>query len=342
MNKVTLRNYIPNYLLNPLSKEISKVDRAICLIASIILGLLMGGLLHLGVAGYQWLVNKTKNQTHNPAEMDQQANNTGSYTLMKPFEKIQKITPKIPDALQNSCNQVEWVKNVELVIRKAKRRYTQEVKNEFEELLNQGMEVNTTDAERWIGGTMLHSIAKHGKPLEFVKILNKHKIDFNLQDNWENTALLWAIANGNNAMANEILDYDQNLNLKGLGNTALHLAVAKGYKITTIDGQQLSISNFQLIEKMLKLGADPNLINNLGYTSLHLACIRRDPDMINALIKAGANIDTLSPDKKTCAELLKTPFDEANAIINKVTSSVYLLDEVEFNENQDAYLKYFK
>lgn len=94
-------------------------------------------------------------------------------------------------------------------------------------------------------GNLLHLVAKWGGPLKLVKILIDHGVSLDkVEDNmWGNTPLLWAIANGNNNMAMEILNYEQNLNL-GKKNTALHLAIAKGY--TTHYRARCSLDHFQL------------------------------------------------------------------------------------------------
>ena len=58
--QVTPKNFFTDFLLNPLSDQISKTDRAICLIASFALGVLTVGLLHLGMAIYNWNTSKVE------------------------------------------------------------------------------------------------------------------------------------------------------------------------------------------------------------------------------------------------------------------------------------------
>jgi len=171
-------------------------------------------------------------------------------------------------------------------------------------------------------------LAKRGSPIAFVKILADEGTDFNFQETyWGNTALIWAIANAHNSMANEIMNYPQNFNLQDKsvhGNTALHLAVAKGYTTHTANGKLLQISNFQLVEKLLACGARPNIKNKDGFSPLQLAVIRRSPEMVKALLNAGATID-FNKD-----ELLSYTYEQAKKIIDK-QAVVAALDEIAFD-----------
>ena len=148
--------------------------------------------------------------------------------------------------------------------------------------------------------TIFHDLAKLGAncAIPFVKILTKQGIDFGAQDSYlRNTPLMWAVANGNNAMAKGILrslplGQQSSLNKQDRnGKTVLHLLVAKGYKNKTSDDDPIpeGASNCELLEMALKTGANPNIVDREGRCALHIACMRRDTNMIKTLIAYGAD-----------------------------------------------------
>lgn len=129
----------------------------------------------------------------------------------------------------------------------------------------------------------------------FLEVLQENNADFTAYTggNFLNTPLIWAVANANNENATYMLDLaaqrgiDLGINLAdrklNSGNTALHLAVAKGYIDQDSAGRQLAVSNLQLVEKLLQNGADPNLRNALGYSALDIAVIRGDEDLVRTI-----------------------------------------------------------
>ncbi len=236
----------------------------------------------------------------------------------KDTEDLSASIPKVISSSATSSTQnAEWTEKVSSTITKGESRIGKKRSKTFALLMKQVPDVNRRE-EKWMQGTALHQVAKERSPLGFVKVLADCGIDFNIQDEWGNTALLWAIANGNNEMAMEILKHDQDLNLQGLGNSALHVTIAKGYKKKTAHKESLSISNLKLVQTLAAAGADPNQKNKMGLTPLHLACIRRDPGMIKALLENGADLDIKGPDGKTCRELLDLSYDEAKALLDEV------------------------
>lgn len=150
--------------------------------------------------------------------------------------------------------------------------------SEFESILDQLGDVNASLNQ--MGDTPLMFLAKYGQPVEFVDILLKKGANFDYKEtHFGNTALIWAIANANNEMALKIIQKGrQNVDLHSMGNTALTLAISKGYTTHSCDGKELKVSNLQLVQALLDKKADPNLKN-----PLQIAIIRRNPDMISAL-----------------------------------------------------------
>ena len=122
----------------------------------------------------------------------------------------------------------------------------------------------------------------------------------NYQGDTKNTYLMWEIAMGYNDFVSDFLDFsnqhslDIGLDSQASGffnNTALHIAVAKGYSDRDGLGLKLETSNLQLVSKLIDLGADPNIINTQSEnthndlklkncTPLDLAVARGDIDMV--------------------------------------------------------------
>jgi ankyrin repeat protein len=69
------------------------------------------------------------------------------------------------------------------------------------------------------------------------------------------------------------------------GTTALHWAVRQ--------------DDLELVERLLKSGADPKAANRYGVTPLHLAAINGTTVMIERLLKAGADVNALGADGET-------------------------------------------
>jgi hypothetical protein len=123
-----------------------------------------------------------------------------------------------------------------------------------------------------------------------------------------------------------------------VAQTALQLTIAKGYKTINGSGSSLSVSNFQLAEKLLKLGAD-DCINyaepTKGNTALHIAYLRRDYDAICLLERFGAGRHIKNLAGKMPYEMLALSFEESQDLLKFHTSpdghaSTYLLDKEQF------------
>ncbi len=108
-----------------------------------------------------------------------------------------------------------------------------------------------------------------------------------------NTALLWGIANANNDCVSYYLEFAKIHNLdigidlrSAYKNTALHLAVVKGYEHTSKDGDIFAVSNLELIGRLIDLGANVNIKDSRDFTALDLAVIRRHIEMVETIIKS--------------------------------------------------------
>jgi ankyrin repeat protein len=205
---------------------------------------------------------------------------------------------------------------------------------------HQGLLNTRTDA--WLGDTILILTAKARETQTCIPLMIKLGCNPAIQDSIGNTALIWAIANGNNEIAMTILLYERTegearpisyLDIPGYkGNTGLHLAVAKGYKDQTADGRMLRCANLEIVKELIARGADVHRPNLDGNTPLHLACARRDLKMMLSLLLAGARLDLMNQEHKTPRELFEIDFDSACAILNRTVGGPhYYLRRQEFD-----------
>ena len=119
-------------------------------------------------------------------------------------------------------------------------------------------------------------------PLSYFKrVIKMYDLDLNYQDDQGKTYLFYLIDSDDNY---EIIEYvltnlKPNLEFKNhrWGNTVLNHAC--------------QFSNFEIVELLLKYGADTNSINNYGNTPIITAARLRNFEIIELLIQYGARID---------------------------------------------------
>jgi ankyrin repeat protein len=194
------------------------------------------------------------------------------------------------------------------------------------------------------GETLLHILAKTGNSTQVIHLLMGCGADFKKQDSWGNTPLMWAIANANNTTAMEIIEqagtpevFNIQDTLSKHNNTALHLAIAKGYKTLSFNREKLNYSNHQLVDWMVKLGADVNIPNYQGNTPIHLACLRRDLEMLSSLLSSReARLDMTNKNGQTPFDLLSENYSSTNQILESTTVP-YLLDESAFEDENNLH-----
>jgi len=188
----------------------------------------------------------------------------------------------------------------------------------------------------------------------------KGKMDLSIEegiDLFENTVLKWALANGQNKMAKHIIAYGkeigntEHLNKQGPEkwklNTALHLVIGKGYVFETHDGAKVTqgCSGVDIVRAIIDADGNPNLQNTRGDTPLHLACLRHDRWMIEALLNGKADTTIRNKEEKLAKDYLVgdsdvetdfyTNYDRAFGIL-KETVSPSLLDLDRFRDEWKA------
>lgn len=202
----------------------------------------------------------------------------------------------------------------------------------FQKLLKEGKERGFLNKkfQTFFGGTLFHHLAKQSQYQEHLVLLMEMDIDLAARDFWGNTGLMWAIANAHNSVAMKIIKCSEleashfNVCCEIHTNTALHLAVGKGYQNRSASGQHLEFSNLELVEALIAKGADVNLPNKDGNTPLHLAYARRDAAMIDALRKAGA-AEIANKKGQLPEELGEIGYEAAHELLHS-TVSVFVLD----------------
>jgi ankyrin repeat protein len=189
--------------------------------------------------------------------------------------------------------------------------------------------------------TLLQVLAAKRNAIAIFRLLLKYNINPSLQQAtfFKNTALHIAIAGANDEAAMELIDLAKTHDFLNIqckhGNSALHIAVAKGYKNISRDNEALKHSYLEIAKNLILHSCDVNLQNcdRMGKNSpLHLACLRREPEMIEVLLKAGADLSLKTAEGKTAKELLDFDYESAAAIIRK-NVVIYLLDKEEHENN---------
>ncbi|PTD07843.1 Ankyrin-3 [Fusarium culmorum] len=162
----------------------------------------------------------------------------------------------------------------------------------IKKLLEYGADGNaTTENGRSV---LAYTVSANSVPS--AQTLLDHGADIETRDNNDNTPLLVAVLCNAIEMASFLLEHDANVEAaddNGVSidartthdeNTALIRAVRDGYP--------------QIVSLLIKLGADVNASNNIGWTPLHFAAETGFEDVVEILLKAGANATAESHDGK--------------------------------------------
>lgn len=237
---------------------------------------------------------------------------------------------------------LNWQKRVAQHIQAAKENCTAAQVKAFRELLGEkdmAAYINAPLENVDTKPTPLIYLARTG-PHQFVAVMADFGVDFRIKEpeasTFENTALHWAVANGENSTAWEIMKYAprETFNMQCRhGNTPLHLTIAKGYTDRTFSGKCIPAgrSNFALTQALIAKGANVNIPGRSRNTPLHLACVRRDTATMKLLIDNGARID------KRARQLIDCTHEQARRLLTDAAGweKAFLLPQDEFNNEKN-------
>jgi len=214
---------------------------------------------------------------------------------------LKKTYPDVPEVVSDQIGFSS------LLVAVCFRRPIQAIKALLE---NTRIDPNQTNSQ---GNTPLHIAVQENQPEMMGVLLEDTRIDPNLTNNKENTPLHIATRSGHPELVSVLLAHnrvDRN-KTDSTGNTPLHIAVlhdnprmielllTAGATATLKDGENrtplyraviITPSAIDSIKALLKHGnVDPNEQDEQGNFLLHIAVANNKPEVIQALLKAGAS-----------------------------------------------------
>jgi len=263
-------------------------------------------------------------------------------TLKKTATQLGGTSPTIETELEDMSNEeIEWVFAVtEKIYQKNPDLH------ELRVLLERGKEAYfNRKYDQLLGSTIFHILAAKKGFSSLIDLVMKMGAAPNIRNETENTPLMMAISNANNDSAMEIIratpNNDPSLNTQCGPTRPLHLVLIKGYTDVSRQKQQLAFTNATLAKELLEKGADPNLTCKDGNTALHIACARRDVEMIRLLLEHRADRNIQNGAGQTSFRLLSQSYEEANTFLENLTGH-FLLDKAAFEKNLESAKRCFE
>lgn len=194
-------------------------------------------------------------------------------------------------------------------------------KNRVRTILRSGIDVNMKDKQ---GQTaLIYAITNN--QVEIVKILLLNKADPNVRTNDGCTPLMYAAQLGYDHLVSLLISKGANINDKNnYSGDALNKAIWDGRMSTIkllLNAGQIDVNDHlviaswnkphiaSVIQLLIDHGADPNWLDNLGYSPLYEAVLYECRDNIRSLLSCGADPNMAgSPDNYTPIDVAKRPF----------------------------------
>lgn len=131
-------------------------------------------------------------------------------------------------------------------------------------------------------------VARKGNLVDIKSLFDKDKSIVNSIDTKGSSMLILACYRGNDDVANFLIDNNADINYSSKNGTPLMACVVKG--------------EFELLDKLLTKGANPDLTDDNGMTALMLAVQFNNPEMVKKLLNANANKELKCKNNKTAFE----------------------------------------
>jgi ankyrin repeat protein len=152
--------------------------------------------------------------------------------------------------------------------------------------LEQGADVNTRISEGAGKTAPVLVIAAAGRHVEIVNLLLERGADVNAKvtegRGKDSTALMVALSNGNANLVKLLLEHGADTNAKNIGGMTILMIAAQ-------------VGDAEIIKLLMEHGADVNAKvtegQSQGWTALAVAEWQNHPDIVDLLLKAGANWD---------------------------------------------------
>lgn len=154
---------------------------------------------------------------------------------------------------------------------------------------------------------------------QLVQILLDSGANVNAKNHSGSTCLIWAIWQGHKNIVRLLLNVGADVNAKtNNGNTALMWAAIKGYK--------------KIVKMLLNEGADPSAQSKNGYTALIYASIRGKTKVVKWLLNAQINSSTINiKDNEGCTALIRvalTRYKDVVDLLIKAGANLNLQDNI--------------
>lgn len=174
-------------------------------------------------------------------------------------------------------------------------------------LIDDGADVNGKD--RWRETALIRAIACGDEGM--AELLVSRGADLNVTDRYATPALMLAIGTGRSSLVKSFIRWGAELNVKNnLENTPVI--------------QTIYIKRIDLLEMLLEAGADPNILDRNGNTALHVAAEFGEWSMQWQLIKAHADVSArnsytgMTPAMMVSASI-KGRFYDGDPLLNPVS-----------------------
>lgn len=160
-------------------------------------------------------------------------------------------------------------------------------------ILQNGADINLTDVD---GRAPLHHAAAHGNIMA-IEALVQAGANVNMRDTLGLTPLFWAVYEGYQDMVDDLWSDEHKRLRDNMGRTPLHLAAVGAMISSSNDCAREVARKLEVVQDLLRRGADKEAKDIFGQTPLHLA--RRSSAIVKLLVDEGAIMDSRDNEDRT-------------------------------------------